>query len=542
MISRGLKLVILSVFFSRVLFGQLTTSKLPIIIINTKGQTIQDEPKVDVDFKVIYNGEGKVNNLEDKTFHYDGIAGIEFRGSSSQSFPKKPYGLELSKANGDNNPIELCGLPSESDWILFPSYNEKSLMHNVLTMSIARQLGMYASRTKYVEVVLNNDYQGVYVLMEKIKVDKNRVNISTLKPEDLTGDELTGGYIIKIDKSTGSNLGSFRSNYPNNNGVANNYFYHLPKTIRDAQKTYIKDYVRKFEDAIYGKDYKDEIKGYRQYVDLNSFAKMFIINEVSRNIDGYRISSYFYKDKDSKGGKLTAGPPWDYDICYGNADYCLGDSPNYWAYRFNEICPTDGWQVPVFWQKMVSDPKFIAEIRNIYFEQRKAGGVLDYNRLVAEIEQNRALIDEAANRNYQKWRTLGVYVWPGPKPVPTTWEGEINELKTWISQRLTWLDRNFPEEFILTSNELTVENLKVTAFPNPFVDKLQVTIESEKVQNADISFSDASGRAVLNKKVKLSIGDNAIDFDNIPNVNEYLFLKVKTQNGVMDLKKVVRLK
>ena len=121
---------------------------------------------------------------------------------------------------------------------------------------------------------------------------------------------------------------------------------------------------------------------------------------------------------------------------------------------------------------------------------------------------------------------------PGPKPVPTTWEGEINELKTWLSQRLTWLDRNFPEEFILTANELPIENLKVSAFPNPFVDKLQVTIESQKVQNAEITFTDASGRLVLSKNAKLELGGNSIDFENISNVNEFLFLKVKTQDGV----------
>jgi hypothetical protein len=167
-------------------------------------------------------------------------------------------------------------------------------------MSFARQIGMNASLTKYVEVVINNSYQGVYVLMEKIKVDKNRVNIATLKPEDVSGDELTGGYIVKIDKSTGTNYGTFRSNYTNTNGFSIQYYYHLPKTINDTQRNYIRAYIRKFEDAIYSKDFKDDLNGYHQYVDLSSFAKMFIVNEVSRNIDGYRISSFFPKTKTLK--------------------------------------------------------------------------------------------------------------------------------------------------------------------------------------------------------------------------------------------------
>jgi hypothetical protein len=522
--------------------AQLSTSKLPIFIINTKGQSIKDEPKILAELKVVYNGEGKDNKLTDTQFHYNSFVGIEYRGSSSQMFPKKGLGIELRTEKGENNPLALCGLPEDSDWILFASYNEKSLMHNVLSMSFARQMGMNASRTKYVEVVINNSYQGVYVLMEKIKVDKNRVDIATLKPEDVSGDELTGGYIVKIDKSTGTNYGTFRSNYTNANGFANQYFYHLPKTINDTQKNYIRAYIRKFEDAIYAKDFKDELKGYHQYVDLSSFAKMFIINEVSRNIDGYRISSYFSKDKDSKGGKLTASPPWDYDISYGNADYCEGSRYDLWAYKFNEICPRDGFQVPVFWERMISDPKFIGELRNIYFEQRKKGGVLDHDRIVKEIDGLKENLGEAAIRNFQKWPIIGTYVWPSPQPIPQTWDLEIVELKNWIYNRLTWMDRNFPEEFVLTSNELPSENLQITAFPNPFVDKLQVKILSQKAQKAEVTFSDITGRMILKKNIELVEGENFVDFDQIQNVNDFLFLKVKTVSGWMELKKVVRVK
>lgn len=538
-----MKLVFFVMFFGLYSANaQLSTSKLPIFIINTKGQSIKDEPKILAELKVVYNGEGKDNKLTDTQFHYNSFVGIEYRGSSSQMFPKKGLGIELRTEKGENNPLALCGLPEDSDWILFASYNEKSLMHNVLSMSFARQMGMNASRTKYVEVVINNSYQGVYVLMEKIKVDKNRVDIATLKPEDVSGDELTGGYIVKIDKSTGTNYGTFRSNYTNANGFANQYFYHLPKTINDTQKNYIRAYIRKFEDAIYGKDFKDELKGYHQYVDLSSFAKMFIINEVSRNIDGYRISSYFSKDKDSKGGKLTASPPWDYDISYGNADYCEGSRYDLWAYKFNEICPRDGFQVPVFWERMISDPKFIGELRNIYFEQRKKGGVLDHDRIVKEIDGLKENLGEAAIRNFQKWPIIGTYVWPSPQPIPQTWDLEIVELKNWIYNRLTWMDRNFPEEFVLTSNELPSENLQITAFPNPFVDKLQVKILSQKAQKAEVTFSDITGRMILKKNIELVEGENFVDFDQIQNVNDFLFLKVKTVSGLMELKKVVRVK
>ncbi|MCP9770828.1 spore coat protein CotH [Lacihabitans sp. LS3-19] len=523
-------------------YGQLSSSNLPIFVINTKGQTIVDEPKILAEMQVIYNGEGKINNLSDKNFHYNSFVGIEYRGSSSQSFPKKPYSIELRNSKGENNPLALCGLPQDSDWILFASYNEKSLMHNVLSMSLARQIGMNGSRTKYVEVIVNGQYDGVYVLMEKIKVDKNRVNIANLKQEDIAGDELTGGYIIKIDKATGTNYGSFFSDFTNVYGSKVQYFYHLPKTINTTQKEYIRNYVKKFETAVYGKDYKDDLIGYKQYVDLPSFAKMFIINEVSRNIDGYRISSYFYKDKDSKGGKLVASPPWDYDISYGNADYCQGNRFDLWAYKFNDICSTDYWQVPGFWSKMVSDPAFVAELKTFYFKERETGGVFDYDRILKEINEYQVELKDAYKRNFVRWPILGVYVWPGPQPVPNTWEGEINELTLWLRLRLQWLDANMPTEFVLTANELPEEQIKVTAFPNPFVDKLQVNIISQNIQDVEISFSDALGKAVLYKKVKLIVGENTISFDEIPNVNQYLFMKVKTKDGDVDLKKVLRVR
>ncbi|MGL4632150.1 MAG: CotH kinase family protein, partial [Leadbetterella sp.] len=198
--------------------GQLTTSNLPIFIIDTKGQTVYNDPKVNVNCKVIFNGEGKVNSVNDRVFHYDGNVGIEYRGSSSQQYPKKSYSIELRKTNGDNNPQAFCGMPIESDFVLFASYAEKSLMHYNLALEMGRKLFPYASRSRYVEIIVNGSYEGVYVLMEKIKIDKNRINISTLLPTDNTGDELTGGYIVKVDKSTGSNpAGSVLSEYVNKN-------------------------------------------------------------------------------------------------------------------------------------------------------------------------------------------------------------------------------------------------------------------------------------------------------------------------------------
>jgi hypothetical protein len=520
-------------------FGQLSTTNLPIFIIDTEGKTIVDEPKILAKLKVIFNGEGKTNNVTSQIFHYNSFIGIELRGSSSQGFPKKPYSIELRNAKGENNPVELCGLPKNSDWILFPSYNEKSLMHNVLAMNLARKLGMPASRTRYVEVVLNGIYQGVYVLMEKIEVSKDRIDIADLKPEDTAGDQLTGGYIVKVDKTTGSNLGSFRSNYPNKNGGYSTYYYHLPKAINDPQKKYIRDYIRKFEDAVYSPNFKNDLDNYKNLIDLSSFAKLFLINEISRNIDGYRISTYYYKDRDSKQGKFTAGPPWDYDICFGNADYCQGSRHDLWAYRFNDVCPSDFYQVPLYWERMVADPAFIGELRSKYFEGRKPGGIFDYQNIVKTIDSLSSVLAEPQVRNFQRWNILGQYVWPGPRPIPTTWQGEVQELKSWLQLRLEWLDVNMPQEFILLENT-TENNIDFDVFPNPFIEKLSVKIRANENTSGTIEIINNIGVVVKSDFIKINHGENYFNLEAIEDIKGVFIVLFKDINGKIISKKAVK--
>jgi hypothetical protein len=521
-------------------FAQLTNSDLPIVIINTQGKTIVDEPKTLVQFQIIYNGEGKTNKVTDAPNHYDSFAGVEFRGSSSQMFPKKPYGLELRNADGSENPKELLGMPKESDWILFASYNEKSLMHNVFTLQMAGKLGIYAPKTRYVELIFNDQYQGVYVFMEKIKRDKGRLDISNLKVEDLADDQLTGGYIIKIDKSTGTNLGSFTSKYANRDNNYTSYFYESPKTINNTQKQYIKSYVTKFEDAVYGPDFRDPVKGYIPLIDVGSFVKMFVVNEISRNIDGYRISSFLYKDRDSKGGKLAAGPPWDYDISYGNADYCQGNRSDLFAYKFNQICPTDYWLVPRFWDRMLDDPAFIGEMRNVYFEERKTGGKLSTENLMADIDKIALEIKDAQVRNFQKWPILGTYVWPNPQPIASTWEGEVLELKTWLTARLNWLDENMPKEFVITSNAEPEQNWRV--FPNPFLDKIQIELTSKEKAIGEATLFDQTGKLLLSEKLEIVEGKNYLNID-IPqnlNIQGVTLMKIKLPSGEVIFKKLLK--
>ena len=377
----GILFLIIGSFFNA--FAQtFTSSNLPIIVITTGGQTIADNPKVNVNMGIIDNGLGNRNyyrnpannNQPDPFNNYNGTVGIEHRGSSSQFFPKKPYGFETRTETGDDLKVSLLGMPKESDWILNASYTDKTLMRDVLTYHLSNQMGMYATRTKFVELVVDGDYKGVYILMEKIKRDANRVNIASLKPADNSGDALTGGYILKVDKNTGSADAYWKSPYPANNLMEINIMLEYPKKddITTEQFEYIKNHFTNFEHTLNGPNFKDPTNGYAKYIDVNTFVDYFLLTELTYNIDAYRLSVFFYKDRDSRDSKIKMWPAWDYDHSYGNANYCKGWETNHWAYDFvREFCPQDDKQTPTWWARLLQDREFCLKVRERWQQLRQ---------------------------------------------------------------------------------------------------------------------------------------------------------------------------
>jgi hypothetical protein len=193
------------------LFGQVDSTNLPLFIIDTKGVYIVDEPKIMAELKIIYH-QSKYNHPKDTANIYHGNIGIEIRGRYSASLPQKPYGLETRDSLGENLNVPLFHMPEENDWILLANYNDKTFLRNTLACEIFRKMGHYAPRTQFSEVIVNNIYQGIYVFTEKIKRDENRINISKLNADENSGDDLTGGYIIKVDYYDDSN--SWLSRFP----------------------------------------------------------------------------------------------------------------------------------------------------------------------------------------------------------------------------------------------------------------------------------------------------------------------------------------
>ena len=442
-----------------------TTSNLPIVVINTNGQTIVDDPRIVCDMGIIYNGVGIINSINDTFNEYNGKISIEYRGSTAQSmFPKKPFGLETQKTNGDNNNVSLLGMPKENDWILYSPYTDKSLLRNVLTFDIGRKMGRYSSRTRFCELVIDSVYQGVYVFMEKLKRDKNRIDIAKLDNDDLAGDSLTGGYIVKIDKGTGGNGSDWTSPIAPPNALFQeiDYQFHYPKQndILPAQANYIEDFITDFEYALNGPNFTDTSIGYPHYIDVLSFIDFFIMNEISRNIDGYRLSTFLYKEKDSKGGKINMGPLWDFNLAFGNADYCDGHLTSGWAVDFNYVCSFDGWLNPFWWSRLSQDSTYNNKLKCRWEELRLKS--LHKDSIFDFIDSMAFYLNDAQQRNFQKWNILGTYVWPNYY-VGNTFQDEIGYLKNWIDDRLTWLDNNMTGNCIQQPSSITTitsENTK----------------------------------------------------------------------------------
>jgi len=474
-----------------------TSSNLPIIVIDVD-QEILNEPKVPGRMGIIDNGAGVRNNLTDPFSGYDGAIGIELRGSSSLMFPKKSFAVETRDEAGGDIDAELLGLPEEEDWVLHGPYSDKSLMRNVLIYETARRMGRYASRSRFFELVLNGQYWGVYVLMERIKRDDNRVDIANLNPDEVTGDDLTGGYILKIDKTEGSEVGGWTSPHPPRPGSADRIFYqyHVPKPseIVPEQEAYIQQVVATFEDVMAGAGYADPKEGYAKYLDVASAVDFFILNEISKNVDGYRLSTFFYKDKDSNGGgKLVMGPIWDFNLGFGNADYYDGGPVERFMVNFR--VPDGDFQFPFWWKKLWDEPAFNEALRRRWHALRST--TLRTDSLLLRIDATAALLDEAQQRNFTRWPVLGEYVWPNAV-VEGSYGGELVYLKTWIRDRLGWIDAMLPPvPTAVASDPARPEAFQLVGpYPNPFRSQAQLTLSVAQPQHIVVEVFDLMGRRV----------------------------------------------
>lgn len=406
-----------------------TDSNLPIVLINTDGGVeIPDDPKVLASMKIIYRGQGERSYITDQNnqayLNYNGRIDIEIRGQSSQWSPKKNYGFTTRLSdNVSNNNVSLLGMPSENDWILNGMVFDTARIRDFLCYNLSGQLGNYASRTVYCEVVINNDYRGLYLLQEKIKSDNNRVDVLKITSDDNYLPDVSGGYITKADKvSPGEPVAwTMYSWY----GSPVEYIHELPKPENATtwQTNYIKSQFENLE-ATAGDGNSSFSNGFPSIIDVPSFIDFMIINELGHNPDAGTYSTYFHKDRN---GKLRAGPVWDCDLTFGNDLF-------FWGLDRSK---TTGWSIQdyhndgsTFWTHLFNNSEYRCYLSKRWNELIQLNQPLNFSSLETLLDHTASAISEGVSRDYQRW---GINKYHNLV---------IDEIKVFLSNRIMWIASN----------------------------------------------------------------------------------------------------
>jgi len=409
------------------------STKLPVVVINTDGRMINSGNKVEATMAVYNNASGE-NKISDKPELVTNIK-IKMRGQSSMTFPKKQYGIELKDNNWEDTSYSVMGMGAEEDWVLNGSYADKSLMRNYIAYSLAAQCTEYASETRFCEVYINDsddvenpyNYMGIYLMIEKIKIDENRVDIDKLDKSITSGDKLTGGYIVSKDKIKEGEW-SLQTGHGNLALVSPN-----EDKINGEQYDYISNYMSSFFNALFSENYKNPKTGYAKYIDLESYATVLAINELTKCIDGMNISLYYYKPRNEK---LRAGPAWDFDLSMGNVDYRTGTDPEGWYCVSLDEVP----------RRMLSDSAFKIMFKTKWNELRET--VFSDGNINATINKALETISgEPIERSVKRWpgQWNGMFVWPNPvdeENYTSSHEEEVEALRNFLLKRAAWIEEN----------------------------------------------------------------------------------------------------
>lgn len=404
------------------------SSNLPLLLVDTFGRSISEGSRAQCYFTVMDPGQDRaswtrVPSLQSR-------ATIEIRGSSSTQFPKKSYGLELVSEDSADRKVPLLGLPEESDWVLYAPYTDKTLIRDVLAYELSNQIGRYAPRTRLVELYVNRsgpldniDYQGVYVLVEKVKGGPNRVDIPEVESSDVSEPDITGGYILKKDR-----LDNNDSSFTTSRGHSLGLEWPHARESTTNQTLWIRGFINRFESVLYGSRYRDPVNGYAAFIDPDTFIDHHWLVEVAKNIDGYRLSTFMHKDRDAR---LRMGPIWDYNLSFGNANYNDGQDTSGWY--ASQVDGTDY----LWYARLFQD----ADYTQRHFDRWPSlrTNVLTTEHVLSLVDGYTNLLAEAQERNFKKWRILGQYVWPNAF-IGSTYGEEIGFLKDWITGRLAWID------------------------------------------------------------------------------------------------------
>jgi len=437
---------------------QKVDQSLPVIFIQTGNQEISSDKRIQAAMTII--GKSQFTTGLDSQA-YAGKIEIETRGETSKNFPQKSYAFSLDE---NDSGAPLLQMPSDKDWILSSTYNDKSLIRNVLMYDLAREMGHYAARTVYVDLFLNNHYEGIYVLTEKIKRSSQRVN-SQCVSNPVDGKSFSG-YILKIDKPDGrkeflniktmwkmmtgsilhlsgqkkeirvSKKGStvhedyIQSAYspPHATWQKIQFRFDDPKAgkVSNSEKNMLKDFLQNAESSIYNRSH------YEEYFDMNALIDYFILSEVSKNVDAYRLSTYFYVDSCRK---ITMGPVWDFDRALSNSTYCDADNVSGWAYEFNSCRSPEAYLVPMWWEKLMSDSAFKKRLSERWNELSTS--IFNPEKISGQIDSLQKVLASSSVKSYCRWHPDITAA-----DAETVFQSETEIIKNWFRQRISWMNNN----------------------------------------------------------------------------------------------------
>lgn len=381
-----------------------TVSALPLVTITTDAGA----PIVD---KINYIGADLTIAGTDGSASFSGRTTIKGRGNSTWDLmPKKPYRIKLDAKAG------LLGMPKDKNWVLLANYADKTLLRNRTAFEVGNRFAMaWTPRSVPVEVTLNGEYLGAYDLVESVRVDPNRINIADT---DDTVAPASTGYVLELNNRMDDPIcWKTTQQVP--------FCIDTPDPTSAAQVTYIEDFVKQAEDALFSANAIDPNLGYEKFIDVNSVIDWYLINELFKNNDAaLGLSTYIYKDV---GGKLTFGPIWDFDLSAGNINYTDAQYPSgFWI-------STATWIA----RMKAIDPTFEVRVRARW----RALKVTQIDTLKAFIDRNSLAMALAQKRNFERWPILSTYVWPNAV-VTGSYQGEVDYMESWLQQRIAWLDTN----------------------------------------------------------------------------------------------------
>lgn len=359
-----------------------------------------------------------------------GTMEVRGRGNSTWNYPKKPYRLKFTDSSA------LLGMPASKHWVLLANYLDKTLVRNEAAFEFARRTGLaWTPRSAQVVVELNGEYLGLYQLTEHIRIAADRVNIPELKKADTAPDLITGGYLIEVDYRQGED-------YCRRTIQGAVLCFANPETLLTADfaphKAYIDSYIDSLEAALYGAQFADPAAGYAAYLDVDSAVNFYLVHELFKNPDSnFFASVYLYKPR---GGKLTFGPVWDFDLAAGNAQWARfgffdGSNPAGWHTRKQDTRVADP---PTNWfTRLFQDPAFEQKVKARWAALRAAGAV---DALFPYIDRRAAWLSQVQVGNFQKWNVLNTVLQPDLSPVTGPYDAHVQAMRSWLQQRVAWMD------------------------------------------------------------------------------------------------------